>query len=237
MSALGALTLTAGKSIVVDCTLPNDAAKINIYCSKVDQKETTFVGQKTQAQLPFIFSTFPNESDPPVTNNMTGPWSNTSGIFSFRTWLMMWRDNVVVRSEALEPHLFDPINIFQFEDKISDCAITNNGFFVGTTSGLFFVGDLPGLGSDQDTTGWVPFKKYHGEVYPGTKIISGTQIPELQTNENVAIFICEDGLLIGMSDGSVRLLTDNRYFFDVGSRYSIEHGKDSLSKLLVGIVN
>ena len=236
VSALTAVTLTAGQSISVSCTLPSDAVSLNIYCSKKDQKETTFVGQKTQAQLPFVFSTFPNEADPPVTNNMTGPWSNTNGIFSFRAWMFMWRDNFVARSEALEPHLFDPINIFQFEDTVTTCAPVLNGFFVGTNSGLYFVADLPGLGSDQDTTGWVPFNKYKGKIYPGSKVIGGTKIPSLETRENVALFVSDDGLIAGMPDGSVRILNGN-YEFTTASRYSIEYSDSSIDQLLIGIVS
>lgn len=236
VSTLTAVILTTGQSISVNCTLPSDATKLNIYCSKKDQKETTFVGQKTQAQLPFVFSTFPNEADPPVTHNMTGPWPNANGIFSFRAWMFMWRDNFVARSEALEPHLFDPINIFQFDDTVTTCAPVVNGFFVGTNSNLYFVADLPGLGSDQDTTGWVPFNKYKGKIYPGSKVIGGTKIPSLETRENVALFVSDDGFIAGMPDGSIRILNDN-YEFTTASRYSIEYSDSPIDQLLIGIVN
>jgi hypothetical protein len=235
VSALTAVNITAGQSISVACTLSSDATYLNIYASKRDQTETTFIAAKAQSALPYVFSTYPNESDPPVTHNMVGPWSNASGIFGFRSWLFMWRDNFVARSEAFEPHLFDPISIFQFADTVNECAPVSDGFFVGTDNGLFFVGDLPGLGSDQNTTGWVPFQKYNKKIYKGSKVLHGSLIPGLQTNEIVALFISEDGLLVGMPDGSIKLLTSGRYDFNIGSRYSIEYDDSSdINKLLVG---
>jgi hypothetical protein len=217
--------------------MPADAALINVYISNVNQKETTFVGSKTSAQLPATFNTYPNASDPPVTHNMTGPISGVVGIFSFRSWMFMWRDNFVIRSEANEPHLFDAINIFQFDDTVNVCVPVINGFFVGTDSGLYYVSDLPGLGSDQDTTGWVPFKKYDGKVYPGGLSIAGSKIPASDANGLMAIFVSDDDLIFAKDDGSIELKTKDRYNFPAASRYAMAYAPGEISKLLVGAVS
>jgi hypothetical protein len=237
VSALSAVTLTAGQSIRVACTLPSDAVYLNIYASKKDQTITNFVAKVASGSLPYIFSTYPNEADPIVTHNMIPPISNANGIFSFRSWLMMWRDNVIFRSEAYEPHLFDGINIFQFEDDIKQVIPLLNGFWVGTEKYLYWVADLPGLGSDQDTTGWVPFRKYSGKIYPGGKKVNGTYIPGLETREEVALFMSEDGLIAAKADGSYQLITDDRYNFSSFSRATIEYNSDALNQILIGLVN
>jgi hypothetical protein len=238
VSQLYAVTITANKGITVACTPHSDATKLNIYCSSADQTETNFVASVAVGSLPYSLTAFTSDADPCITHNMRGPIDGATGIFSFRSWLMMYRDNFIIRSEALEPHLFDGDNIFQFTSVINTVASLVQGFWVGAGDGLYWVADLPGLGSDQDTTGWVPFKRYDKKIFKGSKILHGSRIEALKTNEICALFASEDGLLVGMPDGSVNKLTDGRYEFNDSTRATIEYsGESDINKILVGLIN
>jgi hypothetical protein len=162
---------------------------------------------------------------------MTGPVGNVAGVFSFRAFLMLWRDNVVFRSESAEPHLFHGDNFMQFGATVTACEGVAGGMWIGTEAGLWFV-----QGDDPDK--WIPVRKTFSAVALGSKQIQGSKIPKVQTDERVALFVTASGFVACTADGRDIHLTDGVYKFDASQRASIDYNEDgNLRQILIGLVN
>ena len=147
---------------------------------------------------------------PVVTGEMQGPPAGLTGLAPFRAFLMTWRDNAVFRSESVEPHLFHPENIYQTPGTVLGGAeatgATQSVFWIAETNGLWtMVGDDP------------PFrllKVYSGKMLEGAMSCSASWLSFLNTSGDVALFVSQHGLLIGLPDGTVLTPTRDRYHVD-----------------------
>lgn len=231
VSNIASITLAVQGSIEVSISgATPDCVAVNIYAGYPNQPTTSFVAQVDIASFPYTISAVNvSAADPPKTAQMVGPPVRIEGIFSFRAFLMLWRDNFILRSEGFEPHLYHPDNIMQFSSAIQACAGLPGGMWVGTETGLWWV-----TGESPDS--WIPLQKSSANICKGSFVVSGTKIPELQTSDLVALFVSKDGLLAGMNNGQLVNLTFNRYKFNAISRASFAYvEQDDLRQILIAL--
>lgn len=227
------VTLSAATGIQV--SLSGDSplcAGANIYVSQRDQKQTTYFATAPIGAFPYTIQTASNtKADPPKTAQMSGPILGASGLFSFRAFLLMWRDGVVFRSEAAEPHLFHGENFMQFGATIQACEGVAGGMWIGTTKGLWWV-------QGEDPAGWIPVQKTFDAVARGSKKLQGRKLPRTGTDGLVALFVTASGLVVGMPDGTVLHLTDGVYAFDTATRVSFAYvERNNLRQIITNLVN
>ncbi len=225
------LVAVAGTGFSVAVTgASQSVVAVNLYASRADQPQPSFVVAFPLALLPFglVDPSLLGAGDPPKTAQMIGPILAAEGIASHRAFLLMWRGNAVFRSEAAEPHLFHPDNILQFPSPVTAVEGTAGGLWVGTERGLWWV-----VGGDSGD--WVPVLKTHEPVARGSHRIQGAKLPGLDLGEQrLALFVSESGLIAATEDGGIVPITAGRYRFDPARRYRFaytEHG--DLRQLLI----
>lgn len=231
VSTLVSATLASATGILVSVSNQSiECVGANIYISGTGQKITSYLTTVALGKLPYIVQGDDvTTTDPPKTLQMTGPISNAAGIFSFRAFMLMWRDGVVFRSEATEPHLFHADNIMQFGGDVTACEAVKDGMWVGTTKGLIWV-------EGSESEGWIPVTKAFDAVLRGSTRLQGEKVPKLRTNELIALFVTASGLVAGLPGGQMVPLTDNTYIFDAMLRASIAYvERDNLRQIVVGL--
>lgn len=232
-SDIASASLTSATGIVVGVLgATPQVVSVNLYMSRRDQKQTSWLATVSLGSFPYqITMDDVTAADPPKTEQMTGPISDAAGLFSFRAFLLMWRDSYVFRSEAAEPHLFHGDNMMQFGATVTACEGVTGGMWIGTSKGLWWV-----QGDDPDK--WIPVRKTFDAVSRGSTRIQGQKMARLQTDDLVALFVTESGLVAGLPSGNVVALTDGVYTFDPTQRVSIAYAERSnLRQLFVGVVN
>lgn len=216
-SVLGSIYLPAGGGISIDVSNSAEQFAVNLYVSSAGQAHTSYVDAVAVANLPYVFAgPAVTVADPPKTEQMIGPIPNAAGVCSYRAFILMWRDNVVFRSEGLEPHIFHPDNIMQFESAVTACVGINKGVWIGTATGLWWV-------TGEDSDGWIPIRKTRDAVVRGSLVIPGTKLPRLETDEPVVLFLTDRGLVACTSSGRVVHILDNVYEFPPTSRASFAY--------------
>lgn len=214
VSDLVSTTLVTAGAISVTALVPSGVTHLNIYASQGDQAHTSFVAKVPVASLPYTIAAPVSETDPPVTEQMTGPWAGLEGIASFRAFLLLWRDNVVVHSEAQEPHLFHADSIWSFPATVRAVAPVGDGVWVATAQGLWWV-------SGEDPASMIPLYKSSVVCAKGSLVVQGPTIQTLQTHDPVALFIAPTGLVAGLSGGVVVHLTQDVYHVGLVSQVSL----------------
>lgn len=207
-SAVAAVTASANTGITVTATIPTGSASLNVYVSGVNQPQPNYLVTRTQAQLPYTISSVASTlvGAAPVTAQMSGPISGLVGGVAWRSFILLWRDNFIIRSEAFEPHLYHPNNIMQFPSTVRAVAGVDDGIWVGTESGVWWV-------TGQDPGSFVPFKKLDVEVLAGSLAISSDNLPVAELAGDLGVFVTRDGLVALGATGQLRWLTKQRYTF------------------------
>lgn len=229
-TALAILTASTGIAVAVSGLTP-EVVGVNVYVSRRDQKQASYLATVALGDLPYtITDADTTVADPPKTLQMTGPVAGAAGIFSFRAFMLAWRDGYVWRSEAAEPHLFHGDNFIQFGIDVRACEGMAGGMWIGTANGLWWV-------QGEDPAGWIPVRKTFSPVLRGSTKIQGNKLPKIQTNDMVALFATDSGLVAGMPDGTALHLTDDVYTFPTHTRASFAYAeRDDLRKVLIGLV-
>ena len=207
------------------------ATHVNLYVSPVNHEHTSFVAKVALASFPYTLTTTSvTVGDPPSSRGLTAPPAGLVGLVSHRAFLMGWRDNIVWRSEAQEPHLWDGEAILPFEGTVRACESVAGGLWVATSKGLVWV-------AGEDPQNWIPVQKTTAAATAGSMRIEGHKLGTLQTADLVALFCTTEGLVAGLPGGSVAHLTDGRYHFDPGARASFAYCEhDDLRQIFIGLI-
>lgn len=206
-SNISSITLTGTQAIRLTATIPTGSVSANVYLSGVEQSYPNFLVSVTQGQLPYVISTASVAvTDVVKTAQMAGPVAGAVGGTAFRSFILLWRDNVVFRSEAFEPHLFHPDNIMQFPSAVTAAAPVDDGVWVGTEKGLWWV-------TGEDPSNFVPFAKTQARVLSGSIVLASDDLPIAELPGQIAVFATSDGLVACGSTGQLRWLTKIRYTF------------------------
>lgn len=232
-SAVVALTLAETGGIAIDLDEPAsaDVVLVRLYGGRADQKATSFLAEVSPAALPYAFGAKPGTAAlPPVTEQMRGPFELAAGLFSFRAFLLMWRDNVVFHSEAHEPHLFYPDSFMPFPSTVRACAGLEGGMWIGTDDGLWWV-------AGEHPEAWIPARRSTTGVVPDCAVVDAGKLPALQSIGPAALFVQADGgLVAGTGAGTLVDLTDGRYRLSPATRASIAYvERGDLAQVLIAV--
>lgn len=225
------LTSNSGIRVALGTGSTTGATHLNVYVSQTNQEDTSFVAKVPLANLPYtIVTATTSVGDHPPAHGLTAPPAGLVGLVSHRAFLMGWRDNVVFRSEAQEPHLFDPNNILPFPGTVRACESVAGGLWVATSKGLVWV-------AGEDPASWIPVQKTTAAAAAGSMLIEGHKLPSVQTTELVALFCTAEGLVAGLPGGGVAHLTDGRYHFTTNARVSMAYvERDDLRQIFVNLI-
>ena len=205
------ITIAASKSITVDFSVgDSNATHVNIYVSPgPDQNEMYWNQKVVVGALPATITNARISRRSLRTQHLRGPiWG--SGLAKFHGYVLGWTSNVVFRSEPLNPHLWNPFNVWQFEADVQGVCGLESGVYVATANGLHWV-------IQNGTNAWQVQRLDTYAYAAGGTVVDGSLIVAAQTNEKVALFASQDGLVIGKPGGSVVYPTQSRLTIDAAS--------------------
>jgi hypothetical protein len=226
-----AIDLIDGQSIEIDVIVSSPlVVAVNLYVGAAEQARVAFQRQVGVSGFPCTLAELSLAADPPRTHQMQGPWEGLVGIASFRAFILVWRDQVVVRSEATEPHLFHPDNIMQFPNEVLGVFPLTSGVWVSTSGGLWWV-------AGEDPGSFIPSRKTTTPMLRGGGLAQGRFFPSLQTTDLVALMASREGLVAGRSDGTAVPMTYNRYHFAQGDEVSLAVAESAVGYQLFAVVS
>ena len=154
--------------------------------------EVLYTDRKIISQLPL------------QTVGMQGPIPGY-GVFSYHKTLCTYRGRWIYPSTGRSFHLFSP-QTFSIQVPYTVCAAqgVGNGMWVATEGGMFWIS---GDSKDSLTT----VQKDHVQYMRGSLLVSASDLPSLETSGQIALFVREDWVVAGLSDGRLVYLTDQRY--------------------------
>lgn len=197
LASAGAITANIG-------TLDSDATHVNFYATRVNQPSggLFFVKQVAVGSLPTTITNVKVESGlhSVLKNVDLDPPPAGSYIFSYRSIIFVCVGNFVTHSIGRNQHLFDfEVNTFGFNNTALCGAGLENGLYVLTNDGAFWIDGEPGKWNTRQVDSRTYAK--------GGLVIPGYYVPKLQYSGMVALFVSEDGLVAGLSEGQIRPLT------------------------------
>lgn len=197
-------------------SIDSSAVYANVYASEVNQKELFWVKRVAVAALPTTITAAQLRTSirPLRTQHLRGPIPCTS-IFTYQSFLMLCRDEVVFRSNGLSPHLFNVReDVFPHPSNVTGGVGVKDGFWTTTSEGLWWWSGEPGT--------WRNVLKDRRKYAAGVAQVYGGWFPKLQTEELVGIFISEVGPVATLPGGQLVPLTQGRYHSNVeGKRAKI----------------
>ena len=200
-----AITVSGTQAITVTLT-PNDAnaTHVRIYATEADSDAFYHVKTVAVGALPTTLTSCAVSLFPLRTQHMRGPVPG-SGLFAFNRTLFTFRGKWAFPSSEYSQHIFDPTHAALYvAAPIRAAAGVSGGFWLATERGLFF------LRGDSLQTLTVT-RKDHEYYARGTLILPGGKIPSLGTQDLVALFVNQNGPVVGTSDGQMLQVTDGRY--------------------------
>jgi hypothetical protein len=147
---------------------------------------------------------------PLLTQGWGPPPAGISALGALQAFVLAASGSTLYRSWPSRPGLFQPAKALQvFPAPIRTIVGLADGAYVGTDAGLFWL-----AGAEPEA--WRRRLVAPIRVLPDGAAIPGSAIPSIETAERVAIFASGRGLLVGMPNGEVKYLTQNRYHFPSG---------------------
>ena len=190
------------------------AVSVNLYITAANGSELYLTTGIEPGQFPIT-----------VSSKGRDPWTHyrldtlsamppppADGIFSYRGFLMVWQDNVVYPSYGINHHLFRTGEYAEsFPTTIRGAVGLPEGFWTVTPSGAFWT-------TGEDPAEWRTIQRDGFEYAGGGFLMEGKEIPELDVETPVAVFASERGVTVGLPNGSLVYLTNDRYHFNVTNK-------------------
>ena len=203
------ITLSSIAAITFDLSsVDANAVNVKIYASKPNGEDLCWCKTVAVGSLPTTI-TDASVDDTLIPHQHISPPIPGDGIFSYGGLVIMFE------GRYLRPSYGEAIHLFEIdqteEDRPSDILAgggLKDGFWTICEDGAFWtVGGLP--------EEWDTKRKDSRKYAKGAMVLPGSLLPALKTTENVALFVSEDGLMVGMPDGSLIPWTDDKHRLDV----------------------
>jgi hypothetical protein len=208
------ITLASASGIKVNLlgsALDSNTLLVNIYAGSTNQEGLFWQKSVLPSAIPTVLSDVRTTKRPLYTQFRTGPPTGITSIVSFRGWLLLLRSNELFRSSGISHHLYLPIESEALPDDVLGAAGLEDGFWRVTSRGAWWT-------TGTDPTNWVTSKRDSLEYAAGSKVVSGSLVPALQTSALVALFVSEQGLMAGLPGGVMRPLTFDKLPLTVTSK-------------------
>ena len=215
-----AITLSGTQDITATVgSLDSDAVSVKFYATKANQRSDAglfFVKTVAVGSLPTTITDV-EVSEEYLRNQFLSPPIAADIIFSYRGMLILGVDEYLLPSLGPQTHLYE-IGTKQEArpSAVLAGAGLRDGFWTVTANGLYWT-------TGNEPKNWFTSPKVDDRKYAaGSLIVPGYYIPKLRVNQNIALFVSEDGLIAGMPDGSIYPMTLDRMRLTVtGMRASI----------------
>ena len=213
--------LPEGGGILVQTN--TDPAETQLYCSDPDGKLPYFAGTGTviESQLTTDPCDFIGCHPPPEGSVLAG----------FGGRLLIATDNVLRWSLPGGYHHWRVnLDLQLFPSRITMLATHKNGFYVGTTTGVYWV-------QGDDPENWSPNLVDTHPALDGPSIeLDGYKLPELQSNDVVRVWATTDGIAVGNSSGAVAHPTASYLAINPHNFSAITYREDrGLRQILMGL--
>jgi hypothetical protein len=186
------------------------AAAMRLYISEANGSEPQYVMELSPSDFPIN-----------VVNGGQTPWSDQlartqglspppagDGIASYAGYMMVWVGNGLFPSYGANHHVFNlATDALMFPSDIRAVAGLDDGMWVATKHGLFWVS---GSGAPSE---WVIRQRCFRPYAAGSIIVPGDDFQDLKEHRQVAVFVCNDGVVVGLPNGEVVYMTKEHYHF------------------------
>jgi len=199
-----AAEITTSGGITVDLSsVDANAQYVDIYAARGNMPKLYWAKRVAVGSLPTTVDDV-RVSDRTLRNEfLRGPIPGNC-LFSYIGYMMIGRDNFVFRSRGQVPHLFHPKSeIMTFADDVRAGAGLRDGFYVATTGGLHWI-------SGSEPAKWGKVIKDHNNYARCVLKLPGEFVDFADTDDEVALFGGDKGLVLAASGGRVSYITDNR---------------------------
>lgn len=210
------ITLADNQDLLVSLSaLDPDATGIKWYVTEANGEDFYCVAQASASLGTTQISAVESSFEPARTLHLSPPVP-ADGIFSYKGMLMLHIENFVFPSLGDNHHLYEIAEAQEgFPTTVKGGVGLKAGFWVAGERGAFWVtGGAPeNWNKDQ-----IDDRRYAARGFK----VPGRYIPRLETSDEVAVFVSEDGPVVGMPSGALFPLTQDRIKLDVvGKRASV----------------
>lgn len=205
--------VTTGSSAITATLSSVDANAVSVrfFVTRPNGKVLYFAKEVAVGSLPATINDT-KVSEESIKNQFLSPPIAGDGLFSFRGQIIIFDGQFLYPSFGANCHLFEIADVVEGRpSNVLAGAGLSTGFWTVCERGSFWtVGDMP--------ESWQTWKRDDRRYAAGSLVLAGSQIPELQIDEPVALFISEDGLMAGIPDGRLIGLTQERMRLGVADK-------------------
>jgi len=209
------ITLSSEQSIQVGLSsYDSNAVYGKIYISDTNGEELYYKSTHAVGAFPVTLTGISDSYESLRTQSLSPPLPSTC-LFSYRGSVMVGVENVVFPSLGEFHHLFelDEAHVY-FPDTVLSGIGLDNGFWVISANAAYWTtGQVP---QEYNTTLVDTNRKYA----KGSITLPGTLFPTLGTSSSLAIFMSENGPMVGLEDGSIFPLLPDQLRLDVEDKYT-----------------
>jgi hypothetical protein len=194
------------------------APVVNLQGVRIATLDLTTVAQLASTEVPLLSQGW-------------GPLpAGVTALGSTQAYVLAAKGNGLYRSWPGQPGLFrygQGIQLFPAD--ITTVVGVQNGAYVGTTQGLYWLGG-------ENPAAWARVKVDDVPVIPDGLSLAGGLLPTLEVDAPVALFATRLGLVAGLPGGQVRHLSRDRYHWATATRVSMAYRSSPLRQVLVAVV-
>lgn len=206
------VTVNGSQSITVNFSgLDSDATHVQIFCTQKDGEVLYYSQTVAVGALPATITTKPTSNVQPFGLHHRGPpaWESA---FSYRSRLMLIVGNAIFPSRAGYPHLFRLGSALEMRPTTVLCgAGLDGGFFTICEDGAYWT---EGIHAEE----WQTVKRSNRKFAKGSLVVPGYVLPYLEISQDIALFVSEDGLTVGLPGGGIAPITLDRQRLDVENK-------------------
>ena len=209
------------------------AEYVNVYCSEPDGRDLYWVDRLPIAATVNITSV-QRSTDPLRTFNYYPP-PKGQFIAVHRGYMLIASGSVLYWSQPLDYHHFRIQSDLQLlPSRIVMLITLDTGFFIATESSTYWItGDIPDL--------WTITTVDSGRVIEGSAIrLPAHKFPTLNDKQvirgEVAVWMSNDGFVVGLPDGTTKHITDSRLAIDTyNSGRLLFREQDNLRQIIASL--
>jgi len=188
-----------------------EAVSVRVFASKANGSSLFYVGEAAVGSLPVTISDV-DVSDEQVRSRHFAPVTPGDGIFSYQGMVITFSGRFLQPSYGPAIHLYE---LQRTEEERPATILAGvglaDGYWIVCERGAFFTsGDTPGT--------WFTKKKDNRLYARGALKLAGSLIEGLEIADEIALFISENGLMAGTSDGQLIPLSADKHRLDVAGK-------------------
>lgn len=213
--------------ITVDLSaVDTDASIVRIFVTRTDGDTLYFSTSVAPGSLPATITNVRASSEQIKTQFLSPPIPG-DGAFSYNGQIITFNGEYLYPSLGEHAHVFE-IDLTE-ESRLSDLkagAGLDGGYWAVTARGAFWTTGQPPDGLNTD-------KKDNRQYAKGSLVIPGSYLPSLGITDHVALFVSEDGLMVGRPDGVMQPVSDETQRLDVEGKTAriVYHKADDFNEI------